>query len=72
MLIEPTPPISSEYASSFAPVPLETLFVAVLAVEEVPPVITSPPDWNAFESVCNLLQLIYHSLYHSNNSCSCI
>ena len=49
MLIEPTPPISSEYASSFAPVPLETFIcVAVFAVEEVPPVITSPPDWNAF------------------------
>ena len=43
MLIEPTPPISSEYASSFAPVPLDTLIKsAVLAVPLVPPVISSP------------------------------
>ena len=42
MFNEPTPPISSEYANSFAPVPEETFCCTIVPVVlVVPPVITS-------------------------------
>ena len=42
MLIDATPPISSEYANSFAPVPEDTfVWTIVPVVPVVPPVITS-------------------------------
>ena len=55
MLIDFTPPISSEKQNILPPVPLDTLTcVFARAVRDVPPLIVSP-FWNAPVSVDNLL-----------------
>jgi hypothetical protein len=57
MFSEPTPPIVSEYANSFAPSPVDTVdWVFSFTVVEVPPVISSPL-WNAPVSLDNLFMI---------------